>query len=141
MTPLAVPSSERRTSALQYVETARDLAVRILGFSNRFPKRLANRLTNPLCSHATEALYHVQAANRIFVRSDYDFDRRRGHLQEALGHIDHVASLLDVCYEMQVTDDALRDPNDNVYTQLAKAIDRERSLIGGVMRRDRDARR
>lgn len=138
---MAVPTSERRTSALQYIETARYLATRILGFSNRFPKRLANRLTNPLCNHATEALYHVQAANRVFVRSDEDFQRRRGHLQEAMGHLDHVATLLDVCFELQATDDALKDPNENVYEQLAKVIDRERSLIGGVAKKDRDARK
>ena len=137
---MSVPTSERRTSSLQYVETARYLAMRILGFCNRFPKRLAMRLTNPLCNHATEALYHVQAANRVYVRSDADAQRRRGHLQEALGHIDHVATLLDICYELQAVDDSLKNPNDNVYEQLANLIDRERHLIGGVMRKDRDAR-
>lgn len=137
---MAVPTSERRTAALQYIETARYLATRILGFTNRFPKRLANRLTNPLCNHCTEALYHVQAANRIYVRSDGDFDRRRGHLQDSLGHLDHVATLLDICFELQATDGSLKDPNENVYEELAKLIDRERSLIGGVMRKDSDAR-
>lgn len=127
------------------METARILATKILSFSNRFPKRLANRLTNPLCNHATEALYHVQAANRIYIRKGDagadDFTHRRHHLQEALGHIDHVATLLDICYETQATDGTLKNPNDNVYSPLAAMIDRERSLIGGVMKKDRDARR
>lgn len=95
---MSVPTSERATSHLQYIETARRLAREMLSFSNRLPKRLWQRLANPLFNHASEALYNVQAANRIYVVSDDDYERRRGHLQEALGHIDHVGTLLDIAY-------------------------------------------
>lgn len=120
---------------MEYVETARKLARLVFAFTNRLPKRLAQRLSNPLCNHATEALYNVQAANRVYVKSEADFQRRRGHLFEALSHIDHVAALLDIAYDIQ------ENPNENVYTGFARTIDLERKLIRGVMRKDRDARR
>ena len=138
---MAVPSSARRTSGMQYIETARVLAREILGFANRLPKRLARRISDPLFDHAREALYHLQTANRVYVVSDADYNQRRAHLLEAIGHIDHVATLLDICYEIQRTDPAVKDPNDNVYMQFAEMIDRERQLIGGVLRKDQRARR
>lgn len=136
---MTVPKSERETSTAQYLQSGLDLVTKVLSFTNRFPKRLANRLTNPICNHATEALCHVQIANRIYVTSDYEFRLRRGHLQEALGELDHVATLLTVCYELQVKDGSLKDPNDNVYGELIGLLDRERSLIGGVLRKDRES--
>lgn len=132
-----MPKSERKTSTAQYLQSALDLAVKILGFTNRFPKRLANRLTNPLCNHTTEALYHVQEANRIYIVNESDYARRRGHLQEAHGHLDHVSTLLTICYELQVVDQSLKNPNDNVYAEICSLIDKEQNLIGGVLRKDR----
>lgn len=132
---MAVPTSERETSYMQYVETARKLARMVFGFSNRLPKRLAQRLSNPLCNHATETYYHVQAANNVYIRNEADYQQRRYHLTEALGHLDHVGSLLDISYD--VTD----NPNDNVYTEFATVIALERKLIRGVMKKDSDVRR
>lgn len=106
----------------------------MLAYSTRVPKRFWQRLANPLCNHATEVYYHVQCANRIYVNSDEDFYHRRGHLLDALGNLDHVAALLDIAYDVQ------KSPNENVYEDLSDAIEKERKLIGGVMRKDRDAR-
>ena len=130
---MSVPTSQRAESSLQYIETARRLAREVLSYSTRIPKRYWQRLANPLCNHATEAYYHVQCANRIYVKSDADYTHRRGHLIDGLGHIDHVAALLDIAFDVQ------DKPNENVYIQLADLIDRERKLIGGVMRRGRNA--
>lgn len=129
---MSVPASERYTSAMQYVETARRLARNVLSYSARIPKRHQQRLANPLFNHATEAYYHVQCANRVYVKSDADYEYRREHLREALGHVDHVASLLDIAFDIQ------EKPNENVYEQLAEQIDKERALIRGVMDKDKN---
>lgn len=127
---MSVPASQRYTSAMQYVETARRLARETLSYSARIPKRYWQRLANPLCNHATEAYYHVQCAEHTYVKSDADFDYRRGHLRDALGDVDHVAALLDIAFDVQ------EKPNENVYKQMAEIIDKERALIRGVMKKD-----
>lgn len=127
---MSVPASKRYVSAMQYVETARRLARATLAYSARIPKRYQQRLANPLCTHATEAYYHVQCANRVYVKSDEDYQHRRAHLQDALGDVDHVAALLDIAFDVQ------QDPNTNVYEELAAQIDKERALIRGVMDKD-----
>lgn len=129
---MAVPTSKRKTSAMQYVETLRKLSRDILQFTNRLPKRYAQRLSNPMCNHATEALYEVQAANRIFITCEEEFQRRKAHLQEAEGHIDHVSTLLDMAYDIQ------ENPNENVYEAFGDTIDKERKLIAGVKKKDRE---
>ena len=131
---MSVPTSERETSSIQYIETARKLAHEVLAYSTRVPKRYWQRLSNPLFNHATETYYHVQCANRIYAKSDSDYDNRRNHLLDALGNLDHVAALLDIAFDVQ------NNPNENAFGQLAGLIDRERKLIGGVMRHDRDSR-
>lgn len=130
---MSVPASKRYVSAMQYVETARRLARNVLSYSARIPKRHQQRLANPLFNHATEAYYHVQCANRTYVKSDADYEYRRSHLRDALGHVDHVASLLDIAFDVQ------DDPNENVYAELAEQVDKERALIRGVMDKDRKA--
>ena len=132
---MSVPTSQRSESSLQYIETARKIAKEVLAYTVRIPKRHWQRLANPLCSHATEAYYHVQSANRIYIKSESDYDHRRSHLLDSLGHLDHVASLLDIAFDVQ------DKPNENVYLQLAELIDHERKLISGVMKRDQDARK
>ena len=132
---MAVPASQRQTSAMQYVETARRLARDTFAFANRLPKRYWRRLGDPLCHHATEALYEVQAANAIFVKTERDYVARRTHLQAARGHVDHVATLLDIAYDMQ------ESPKEGTYRDFAQAIDKERALIQGVIKKDASARR
>ena len=129
---MSVPASKRYVSGMQYIETARKLARTVLAYSTRIPKRYWQRLANPLCNHATEAYYHVQCANRVYVKSENDYSHRRAHLQDALGNVDHVAALLDIAYDVQ------ESPNENVYIEIAGQIDKERALIRGVI--DKDAR-
>lgn len=116
---------------MQYVETARRLTKNILSYCARIPKRHQQRLANPLFNHASEAHYHTQCANRVYVKSGAEYEERRTHLREALGHIDHVASLLDIAFDVQ------EKPNENVYAELAEQIDKERALIKGVMEKDK----
>lgn len=117
---------------MQYIDTAIKLATHVLRYSCRIPKRYGQKLANPLVNHATEVLYHVQCANRIYVKSDSDFEQRRNHLHDARGELDHVAALLDIAYAIE------EKPNQNVYLELAEKIDKERALIQGVMEKDRN---
>lgn len=129
---MSVPASQRYTSTMQYVETARKIARNVLAYSTRIPKRYWQRLANPLCNHATEVYYHVQCANRIYVKTDGDYGHRKTHLQDALGNVDHVASLLDIAYDVQ------ESPNENVYIELAEQIESDGEGHGGVERCSRE---
>ena len=128
---MAVPRSKRKESSMQYIDTWRRACAEIFRFSNRLPKRYAFRMANPLCQHAYEGLYHLKAANGTYVKDGATFDVRRSHLLAAKADIDHVEALLDVLSEVQ-------QPSGCV-AAIAEAIDKERGLISGVMRRDSQA--
>ena len=79
----------------------------------------------------TRFVDHLKAANGTYVKDGATFDTRRSHLLAAKADIDHVEALLDVLSEVQ-------QPSVCV-AAIAEAIDKERGLISGVMRRDSHA--
>lgn len=97
---MSVPKSERKTSTMEYIATARKLAAKVFRYSNGLPKRYAFRLGNPLFEHAQEVVFHVNAANQTYVNDRAGFEQRRMHLNEAQAHLQHVESYLDILREV-----------------------------------------
>ncbi len=146
---------------MEYIATARKLAAKVFRYSNGLPKRYAFKLGNPLFEHAQEVVFHVNAANQMYVNDRAGYEQRRAHLQ-------HVESYLDILREVtqQLHDEELRRldaklaevglsvhdvqnadvqralkslpkaPNENVYAEFAEMIANERALIGGVKKND-----
>lgn len=97
---MGVPASRRSTSNMEYVHNAEKLAAKIFTFANNLPKRYAFRLSNPLFEHAEMVVFHVKAANLVYVKDDATFAQRRMHLTEAEAHLLHVETLLGILHEV-----------------------------------------
>lgn len=140
---MTVPASYRKTSSMQYIDTAERLASKVLGFTIGLRKRLKIDMGKPLFDHAEEMVYHCRAANLVYVNSDETFARRRDHLLQAEGHLLHVETLLGILhfrtYDLSQRDPTVKPPNENVYREFAELIEQERKLISGCKRRDTQA--
>lgn len=95
---------------MEYIATARKLAAKVFRYSNGLPKRYAFKLGNPLFEHAQEVVFHVNAANQMYVNDRAGYEQRRAHLNEAQAHLQHVESYLDILREVtqQLHDEELR---------------------------------
>lgn len=129
---MSVPKSERAISSMLYIEQARVLARDLHNMANRLPKRRAYRLANPLAETATSLLSHVQAAHRVYIDTGYDLRERRAHLREALNCTDTIEALLTIWF------DTTEGASENVLIDYADRLGKERSLIKGVMKRDKE---
>lgn len=149
---MAVPKSKRQKSSMQFIETAIDLADKILTYANGLPKRMAYRIANPLFDHAQMVVYHAMAANRIYVRDEATFNQRRTHLLDAQGHLDGVETLLTIYWkhtqrtqpipkteEEEVARDKRLAKEERRFLAFARLIDEERKLLSGVRKKDREA--
>lgn len=128
---MSVVKSKRTKSTMQYTYNAKMLCVEVLRLSHKIPKRHTATVMQPLCSHTIEVLYHCKAANRIRVLDDATFEARKNHLREALGHLDHVSTLLDILFEL------LESPSQGTFAKLYSMIDEEFALVTGVLKKDK----
>lgn len=123
---------------MQYIETAMRIASNVLGFANKLPKRMNATMVRALFDYAQEGVFHAKSANRVYIKDDASFERRRDHLLQALSCFDHVAYLLEILYEHNLaTGDK---PNENRFLGFAADIDEERRLIQGVLAKDKAQR-
>lgn len=147
---MGVPKSARQVSGMDYIDICRRICEELFRWCNHLPKRYAFRLLNPLCEHATEALYHVKAANKVYVLDRATYEKRRGHLLAAECELAHVETMLDILFDVRkgdyaeavqglATDDErrrVRRPGYGKFAILADLIEEERKRIAGVKARD-----
>lgn len=97
---MSVDKSKRNTTAVAFADEAKRLAVDVVGFAKTLPGRDQSHIGLPLSHAATEMLRHVFVAKRIYVTDKGSLSRRRGHLNEALGDLDLVETLLEMAHDV-----------------------------------------
>lgn len=140
---MSVPASKRSTSQMEFISTATSLAARVARFSHSIPKRYTFQIANPIFEHAYDVVFNCRAANDTYVNSQATFDQRRCYLNEAVSHLNHIETLLDICLELATqtngTNGAGKLGNVNTYSEIVELIAKEKKLISGCKRRDTQA--
>jgi len=93
-----------------------------------------------LCEIVENAYFHLITVNSIKVKTEGDRQLRRNHLFEALGLINSLEALLSIVQdnlEKERSPSGKRYINVNSWKVWGDLIDKERSLVLGVIKQDK----
>lgn len=93
---MSVKVHNRKTSGVQFIDTARDLLVHTINSCKKFPKSVMFYLTQDLVMRAREVYANVVKANSIYPKGEVDIELRYHFLVEARGNIDVLSGLLGI---------------------------------------------
>ena len=133
---MAVESSKRASSNLEFLENARKIAVFAVQRCLRWPKRYQHVLSDRIIVCSLNVLLHCKAANSIYVSNRQEAQKRDSHLVDANINVQQIVSLLDVA--RMVFEEAGTPIKDTVWLQWFKLLDDEGRLIGGIRKSDRE---
>lgn len=123
--------NQRRTSSIQYVDTARELAVHTIQYGRKFPKSAMFLIVKDIVDSARKVYTEVVIANSCYPKSLDDVAFRATHLREAKGNLEALDGLLSMA---KVIFQA--DISDYGWLHWGDLINKEMSLIKGVMTSD-----
>ena len=137
---MSVYKSKRGTSAVQYVETARQLQIYTISNCVKFPKRYTYLVVNKIASLAEDIDTHVRLAEAILPTNEHEFQTRRDLLNTAFGLLNSLDDKLQLMYDI-----VKKNPNwstefkwlSNAMLEWGRLIQKEKTLIVGVKKADR----
>lgn len=134
---------QRKESGVQFLDTARELTVHLLGCVKRMPKSWRFVLTNKLADLGCDIYTEVCTANAIYPKAGEDIEQRARHLNVALGKIDALDGLATIAFDCIGTKNAPVDKadttrmSDYAWYHLGELLDKERNLINKVLASDK----
>lgn len=137
---MSVYKSRRGTSAVQYVETARQLQIFTISNCVKFPKRYTYLVVNKLASLAEDIDTHVRIAEAIMPTNLHEAQMRRDEFNLAFGLLNSLDDKLQLMYDI-----VKKNPNwktefkwlPNAMLEWGNLIQKEKNLIVGVKKTDR----
>ena len=142
-----VHANDRKPSAVQYIDTARELVVHTIAYCKKFPKNLTFLLTNKIVALSEKIYVCVVTAQAKFPKSERDIAERRTLLTDALGSIASMDCLLGIAKDLQArTSDAeygqeagkekSKKVSDYGWCHWGDLMDTEERLIKAVLSSD-----
>ena len=133
-----VPKSRRTIARTEYVHNAAQLFSFTLDCVMKLPKRWTFLLSERTVDAAAHVLEHAKSANSIYVTCAIDAQLRHAHLQEAYCAAQVLSSYVDEIYHrVPVRADGKACISEHLYLAWVESIDREFTLLKGVMHADR----
>ena len=129
---MSVPSWKRNESAVQYVDTARELYEHTLRYCRKFPKSATFLVTKDVVDAAKGVFTNVLAANRIYPKTEGDRAQRRAKLFDALGGLAALDAIIPIAKDIF----GLKDVSDYGWAHWGELIVKEGNLIKKVMASD-----
>ena len=135
---MSVLKSKRGKSAMQFLDTARELEVYTIRQCARFPKRFMFLITKDIVSLAKAIYNNVKAANSVYPTNTDEVQLRRNYLITANCELQCLLSQLDIAR------DFVRGTRDNkpiqsgVWQKWADLITEEAKLISAVKNKDKE---
>lgn len=135
---MSVLKSKRGKSAMQFLDTARELEVYTIRQCARFPKRFMFLITKDIVSLAKAIYNNVKAANSVYPTNTDEVQLRRNYLITANCELQCLLSQLDIAR------DFVRGTQDNkpiqsgVWQKWADLITEEAKLISAVKNKDKE---
>lgn len=128
---MSVPRSKRGESEMQFLHSARELAVYTIKKCVGLPKRYTFFLLLPMANCAVRVLMLLKKANSIFPTNSHEAQLRRDNLIEADGELYTLISLLEIAQE-------IFGLQPNVMSHWSGLIESEIRLVKALMKKDRE---
>lgn len=134
--------NQRHESGVQYLDTARELAVHTLSCVKRMPKSYRLILTMKLSELANDIYTEVCIANSIYPKSPTAVAQRAQHLNVASGKIDALDGLAGIALDCIGIKDKPAEPTEPTkmteyaWVHLGELLDKEKALINKVLKSD-----
>ena len=137
---MSVYKSKRSTSAIQYVENARQLQVFTIKNCVKFPKRYTYIVVQKIANLVEDIDTHVRVAESMMPTNLHEAQLKRDELTYTFGLLNSLDDKLQLMYDI-VSD----NPNfktefkwlPNAMLEWGRLIQKERDLITGVKKADR----
>lgn len=130
---MSVPMGKRKPSPIQFLETARELAVHTLKYTNKTFAKKDTDVIRRLRDLAINIFNNASAANSVFVATQEDKAIRRQYLVNARGDLFALSSMLSVVMEVIST-----EITEYGWSHWGELIDKEIRLITALMKKDID---
>lgn len=140
---MSVYKSKRSTSAIQYVENARQLQVFTIKNCVKFPKRYTYIVVQKIANLVEDIDTHVRVAESMMPTNLHEAQLKRDELTYTFGLLNSLDDKLQLMYDI-VSD----NPNfkmefkwlPNAMLEWGRLIQKERDLITGVKKREAERR-
>lgn len=133
---MSVIKSERSTSSAQFIETARDLLIFTIGIAERSPNRHSTYICKPMVDIATKVLQEIIEGNSIFPANAEEAQLRLNHFIEAKATLE--ALIVQIGVAIEVFNRSGYKIKEGEITRWMYLVDKERKLLKGLIRADRD---
>lgn len=97
---MSVPAYRRNESAVQYLDTARELEIYTLRYCAKFPKRFMFLITKHIVEISQEIYDLAKSANSIYPLTKSDEELRLTCLTKAICAVEELASQLEIAHEL-----------------------------------------
>lgn len=129
---MSVIKSKRRTSGVQFLDTARELDLYTMKTCIKFiPKRYTFYLAQPTALIASNIHSCVKRGNSIFPATARDYEMRREQFIMAEAELQNLISKINIIYE-------LFPLPDNVIIKWHEFVDKEITLIKNLIKKDEE---
>ena len=135
---MSVLKSKRGKSAMQFLETARELEVYTIRQCARFPKRFMFLITKDIVSLAKAIYNNVKAANSVYPTNAAEVQIRRTYLITANCELQCLLSQLDIARDFVRGTQDNKPIQSSVWQKWADLITEETKLISAVKNKDKE---
>lgn len=127
-----VPSSQRKESALDFLNCARDLqAFTIRKCVNAVPKRYTFYIGTHLADSAARVYENLKKGNSIYPLNQHEAQMRRDYMLKAYAELNSLVSQVELAGEIIEIEDKVMD-------QWSEKIYHEMTLVKNVIKADRN---
>lgn len=97
---MSVPAYRRNESAIQYLETARELEIYTIRYCSKFPKRFMFLITKHIVELSHSVYDNAKAENSVYPLNKDEEKLRIGYLTRAICDLECLASQLEVAHDL-----------------------------------------
>lgn len=129
----SVLKSKRGESAVQFLDTARELEIYTIKTCARFPKRYMFLVTKGIVDLSRQIYNDVKAANSIYPTNAAEAQLRKNYILQANCDLQCLISQLDVAKEMFGA-----EVKSNTWCSWMDLIEKQAKLISAVKKKDKE---
>lgn len=133
---MSVLKSQRGESAVQFLETARELEIYTIKQCAKFPKRFMFLITKDIVALAKAVYNNAKAANSVYPTNAHEVQMRRDYIITANCDLQCLISQLDIAREFVKETDGKKPLKSTIWQTWADLITAEAKLLANLKASD-----
>lgn len=129
---ISVIKAKRKSSSVQFIQTALDLSIYTIQRVRKFPKALTFFVSVPTVNAAKSMYANVKRANSIYPTSKHELDLRIGYFKSAYADLQVLSTEVDIAVSIQ-----RHNLTENVIIDWYRLIDDEMNLLKAQIKNDK----